>query len=58
MPDEVLQGLVHRAIGHYLVDAVAGAPQREAEVVTHAKQLAKIYPCNTAQPSSNLYRQA
>ena len=54
MPDEVLQGLMHGAVGHDFVNAVAGAPQREAEVVAHAQQLAKVYACDTAQTSSDI----
>lgn len=45
IPNEVLQGLMHRAIGHNLVDTVAGPAQRKAEVVRHAQQLSKIDPC-------------
>ena len=45
MPDEVLQGLMHGAVGDDLVDAVAGPAQREAEVVSHAQQLPKVHPC-------------
>ncbi len=44
-PDEVLQGLVHRAVRHDLVDSVAGPAQREAEVVCHAQQLSKVDTC-------------
>ena len=36
IPDQVLQGLMHGAIGHNLVDAVASLAQCEAEVVSHA----------------------
>ena len=36
---------MHRAVGHYLVDAVASAAQCEAEVVCHAQQLSKIDTC-------------
>ena len=45
VPDEVLQGLMHGAIGHNLVDAVAGAAESEAEVVRHAQQLPKVHTC-------------
>ena len=31
-----------RAVGHYLVDAVASAAQCEAEMVCHAQELSKI----------------
>ncbi len=44
-PDEVLQGLMYRAVGHNLVDAVASAAQRETQVIRHSKELAKVHTC-------------
>lgn len=46
IPDQVLQGLMHGAVGHNLVDAVASLAQREAEVVSHAQQLSKVDTCS------------
>ena len=49
-PDEVLQGLMDRAIGHNLVDAVPSAAQRETQMVGHSEELAKIHACQRNMP--------
>lgn len=52
VPDEVLQGLMDRAVRDDLVDTVAGAAQREAQVVCHPQQLPKVHSCGSTPIST------